>query len=94
MEKQIDLTVNNKEFNFIVELGDFHSFINEMGDNNKVQPAYAFVTRTIKHDQKDELIKLINDNPGLELELAGFLVTEYKPKVSVIVGKPKAAASK
>lgn len=94
MEKQIELTVNDTTLTFIVELGDFHAFINEMGDSNKVQPAYSFVTRTITAKQKDQLLKLINDNPGLELELAGYLVTEYKPKVNVIVGKPKAAVGK
>ena len=61
---------------------------------DKVAAAYTFVTRTIKESQKENLNKLINDNPGLELELMGHLVGEYKTNVSISVGKSKTSASK
>ena len=94
MGKKVCLTINEQDVNFEIELLDFHALQNELGPDNKVAPAHAFVTRTVVHENKDALNQLINDNPGLELELMGHLVQEYKTTVAISVKKPSSTSGK
>lgn len=94
MGKKVTLKINGQDIHFDIELLDFHSLLDELETKNKVQPSHDFVMRTVVPDDKDSLTALINDNPGLEVELMGLLMSEYKTKVAISVKKPNSTSEK
>ena len=86
MDKRIDLTVNGVELGFDVTLDAFNVYANEMQPNNKVNPSHNFLMRTVNAECKDELKKLL-ELPGIAIDVAAAVISNYKPAVTITVGK-------
>ncbi|WP_019615480.1 putative phage tail assembly chaperone [Psychromonas ossibalaenae] len=68
-KKVIIVSVGDTEFNFSPTVTDHNNYTNELMPDNKVAPAYTFLTRTVDSEQKDALIELLDSVPGLIMEL-------------------------
>ncbi|MEZ6853128.1 putative phage tail assembly chaperone [Halodesulfovibrio aestuarii] len=86
MEKTISLTVNGIDLAFDVTLEAFNTYANEMQPTDKVNPCHNFLMRTVKAEYKDALRELLNQ-PGVAIELAAAVINDYKPKVTITLGK-------
>lgn len=67
--KSIVLNIGDTEFEFTPTVNDHNNYTNDMMPDNKVAPAYAFLTRTVKNEQKEALKELLDSVPGLVMEL-------------------------
>ncbi|WP_019615091.1 putative phage tail assembly chaperone [Psychromonas ossibalaenae] len=68
-KKIIVVRVGSTELNFTPTVTDHNNYTNELMPDNKVAPAYTFLTRTVDSLQKDTLIELLDTVPGLIMEL-------------------------
>ena len=89
MEKQIKVTVNQKELAFNVTTEHYNQYINEMMPDNKIGPAKNFLVRTVDEATSKNLTELLK-LPGVELQLAGKVVNEFLPDITIELGKPSA----
>ena len=69
MSKLIELTIGDTDFEFTPTVNDHNNYTNEMTLDNKVAPAYTFLTRTVQSEQKEALKELLDTVPGLVMEL-------------------------
>lgn len=69
MKKAIVLTIGETELEFSPTVNDHNNYTNELMPDNKVAPAHTFLTRTVKPEQKEELVELLDTVPGLTMEL-------------------------
>ncbi|MGN2614692.1 putative phage tail assembly chaperone [Aliivibrio fischeri] len=67
--KAVILTIGEQDFEFTPTVNDHNNYTNEMMADNKVAPAYTFLTRTVKSEQKEALKELLDTVPGLVMEL-------------------------
>ncbi|MUJ21989.1 putative phage tail assembly chaperone [Aliivibrio fischeri] len=67
--KAVILTIGELDFEFTPTVNDHNNYTNEMMADNKVAPAYTFLTRTVKSEQKEALKELLDTVPGLVMEL-------------------------
>ena len=85
------VTIGEDELNFNVGTADFNQFINEQQPNNKIQPAYNFLQRTVAKEDKEKFKKLILKdgvpNGVLVMQVAGVLAEECGAGVEVAVKK-------
>lgn len=65
----IIVTIGAQDFEFKPTVNDHNNYTNELMPDNKVAPAYTFLTRTVKPEQKEELVELLDTVPGLTMEL-------------------------
>lgn len=89
----ITVQVLGTDYKFNVTRAAFNEFVNAMKEQSKVVPHHQFCASTICDEQKDELIDLLKCNPGSEIEIASFIVEEYKPDLGIIVKKQNSAVS-
>ncbi|WP_035075179.1 putative phage tail assembly chaperone [Maridesulfovibrio zosterae] len=82
----INVKVQDKKFDFDVELTVYNQYINEMMPNNKVTPAHNFLMRSIIPEHKDELAEMLKI-PSASLQIAAAVVEEYTPDLEITVGK-------
>lgn len=86
MNKTVELNVNGTPLAFDVTLDAFNAYLNAMQPTDKVNPSHNFLMRTVQAQHKDDLKELLAI-PGACLEIAGSVLEEYKPNVSITVGK-------
>ncbi|WP_027361097.1 putative phage tail assembly chaperone [Halodesulfovibrio aestuarii] len=86
MDKTISLTVNGTDLAFDVTLDAFNTYANEMQPTDKINPCHNFLMRTVKAECKDALRDLLT-LPGVAIELAAAVINDYKPKVTITLGK-------
>ena len=67
--KAVILAIGEQDFEFTPTVNDHNNYTNEMMADNKVAPAYTFLTRTVKSEQKEALKELLDTVPGLVMEL-------------------------
>jgi len=92
MNQLIVLEINDKELTFDVSLEAYNKYMNEMQPTNKVAPSHTFVMRTVTEESKDDVRNLLK-KPGAPLQLAGKLVEEFTPDLTIVVGKSKESPS-
>lgn len=86
MEKNITLTVGEKDFEFCVKTQVYNLFVNGIAGENKTAAAANFLTNTlVNKEQRTELKELIDS--GLGIDLAGLLAAEFRPAVEITVKK-------
>ncbi|WP_102794293.1 putative phage tail assembly chaperone [Bowmanella denitrificans] len=73
------------ELNFTVDRDKFNKYTNEISTENKVAPSHNFLVRCVNSESKDDLLKIIDENPGSEIELANVLASDYKPDIGAVV---------
>jgi len=83
MTKPVELSIGTQDFAFTPTVADHNNYINEMMPNNKVAPAHQYLTRTVKADQKEALVELLNTVPGLTMELFGEVSTASKAGIKI-----------
>ena len=86
MEKTIELEVNGSEIAFTVTPEDYNAYVNEMMPNSKVAPSHNFLVRTVAKENREALVDLLKI-PGMAINLAGAVVQEYVPEISIAVKK-------
>ena len=86
MEKTVTLEVNGSEISFNVGVDDYNAYVNEMMPNSKVAPSHNFLVRTVEKEHKEALLEALKI-PGMAINLAGALVQEYVPEISITVKK-------
>ncbi|MFT6986233.1 MAG: hypothetical protein ACJAT7_002056 [Psychromonas sp.] len=69
LAKAVIVTVGDHDLAFAPTVKDHNNYTNELTIDNKVAPAYTFLTRTVKHEQKEQLVELLDTVPGLVMEL-------------------------
>ncbi len=67
--KIITVTIGAEDFEFSPTVSDHNNYTNELSMENKVAPAYTFLTRTVKAEHKAELVELLDTVPGLTMDL-------------------------
>ena len=80
--KEITLIAGDKELKFNVGLSDY----DEMTMTDKVVPAENFLRRTLADKAQKPLLDELC-NAGLTLELAGSVIQEFRPQVTITVKK-------
>lgn len=90
MEKLITCIVNGKELVFKVTKEAYSKYINELSPANKIAPARNFLVRVVTPECKDDLRELMK-LPAVDLQLAGSILEEYLPEVTIEMGESKSA---
>lgn len=81
--KKIEMIIGEDELNFTVTLAAYNNCLNAMTESNKVAPSFNFATATVHPDDKETLMKWLDK--GLATDIAGHLMTEFRPKVQITV---------
>lgn len=89
----ITVTVGDEDLVFSADHDDFNRYINEQMPNDKVGPAYNFLSRTVIAESKDALKRIaLTENlkpKGLiVLQIAGIITQQLGGDVTVAIKKP------
>lgn len=85
-EKKITLTLGETDFCFEVTTATYNRYINEIKPDDKVSPSLRFVRiALVDKEQRDALDELCDS--GLTVDIAGLLVTEFRPDIEIEVKK-------
>ncbi|WP_345868404.1 putative phage tail assembly chaperone [Shewanella algae] len=87
MKKTITLTIAGMDISFNMTTADYNNYINEVMPDNKVAPAHNLAVRTVSDEGKEPLKKLLEQHPGLEVQLAAKLAQDFAPMVEISVKK-------
>jgi hypothetical protein len=92
----ITVTVGEEELGFNADHDDFNRYINEQMPNDKVGPAYNFLSRTVAPESKDAFKRLaltedLKPKGLIVLQIAGAITQELGGDVAVAIKKPKAS---
>ncbi|PMJ92863.1 putative phage tail assembly chaperone [Vibrio sp. 10N.261.55.A7] len=81
--KPVVLTIGETDFTFTPGVIEANNYSNEVMPDNKVVPAYNYLTRSVKSEQKDELIALLDTVPHLVMELYGMVSSNAKGDIVI-----------
>ena len=84
--KEITLAIGDSDLKFKVDTAEYNRYLDEMGMNDKVVPAENFLRRTLADKAQKPLLDELC-NAGLTLELAGSVIQEFRPQVTITVKK-------
>lgn len=84
--KEITLAIGDSDLKFKVDTAEYNRYLDEMGMNDKVVPAENFLRRTLADKEQRPLLDAACDD-GLTLEIAGSLIKEFRPQVTITVKK-------
>jgi hypothetical protein len=95
-ESQITVSVGDKDLVFNAGHEDFNRFINEQMPNDKVGPAYNFLSRTVTDESRDAFKRIaltedLKPKGMIVLQIAGVITQELGGDVQVAIKKPKAS---
>ncbi len=93
MNKTIELEINDVDVTFKVTMAAYNQYVNTTAPNNKIQPAHNFCMNTVDDGSKAKLREMIKQ-PGMALHIAGAIVEEYQPDISITVKKSKGEPEK
>lgn len=83
--KVIVVTVGIVDFKFAPTVQDANNYMNELMPDNKVVPAYNYLSRTVDPDQRTALCELLDTVPGLVTELHAKVSAEAKGGVTITI---------
>lgn len=90
---EITVTVGEQDLVFDVAMDDYNRFINETLPNDKVNPAFNLLSRTVKESDKEAFKKIVlvdgKPNGMIVMQIAGVVVGEMGGEVSISIKKPK-----
>lgn len=93
MKKEITLTVNDVDIDFVVDAFTYEKYLDEVRQSKKVGPSKNFVTRCVTEGSKAKLKEVMSECPSAVFEIIEALIEEYTPDVTVTVKKSKAKPS-
>lgn len=85
--KPVEVTIGDTDFEFTPTVQDANNYTNDMMPNNKVAPAYTYLTRTVKPEQKAALTELLDSVPGLTIELYATVSNASKGGIEITLKK-------
>lgn len=93
MAAMATVTIGETDFDFKYETESFNQYLNEQMPNDKINPAFNFLMRTVVDEQKEQLKQtLLNGqtvNGVVALQVAGVLAQQYSGGVNISLKKPK-----
>jgi len=87
-KQAIELTISGIDYTFNVTREEYNGFVNKVGAQ-KVGPAFNFLTATIETDSRTQLVHLMRNTPGAEMEIVQLVIEEYVPDLDIVVKKRK-----
>lgn len=81
--KTISMTVAGVALTFEPNKTAFNGLMNEVTATNKMAPMVTYLGRIVSPDSKDALTQLIDDYPGVELQIAEKVNSIYSPQVEI-----------
>ncbi len=95
---EITVEVGDKELRFDVSMSDYNKFINETLPNDKVNPAFNLLSRTVKDDDKEAFKKAAmvdgEVNGMVVMTMAGVVIGDMGGTVDISIKKPKSSQQK
>ncbi len=92
------VTIADNDIEFDVSVDDFNQYLNEQMPNDKVAPAFNFLSRTVVEKDKETLKKLVltggKPNGMIVMQVAGVLAAEVGGGVNISLKKPKPSPEK
>lgn len=67
--RAVIVSVDDVDFEFSPSVMDHNNYTNDLMPDNKVAPAYTFLTRTVKVEQKEALTELLDNVPGFLMDI-------------------------
>lgn len=94
MSEPIIVTIGTDELTFNADDEDFNQYLNEQTANDKISPAWNFISRTVDEGSRALLNNLAltdtNKPRGIiVLQIAAVIVQELGGDLSITVKKPK-----
>lgn len=79
----INMTVAGQPLGFEPNRTAYNNFINEMSMTSKIAPTVTYLGRIVLTESKDALDKLLEEYPGVELQIAEAVNNLYSPRVEI-----------
>lgn len=92
-EQIIEMTAGDVDLTFIVNRDSYNKYINSVTPQSKVAPSHNFLMNTVHEDSRPALRKFLEDTPGGEIQLAGFVLEQYTPDLNLVVKRSSSAQS-
>lgn len=87
------VAIGDKDIDFNVGVDEFNQYLNEQMPNDKVNPAFNFLMRTVTDDHKEDLKRLVMKdgkvNGMAALQIAGVLAEQFSGGLNISLKKPK-----
>lgn len=84
VKDSVTINVSGTDFTFVRDDAAYDAMVNEIEGNNKTTPIKDYLLTTVKRDQREELLSVINV-PGLAFQLAGAVNKVLVPKIEITV---------
>jgi hypothetical protein len=84
-QKSMTVTVCGEDVSFTVGREDYNWYINNITQSNKVAPSHNFLMRVVDPHSHETLKKILADNAGAEVQLAGAILEGYTPDLELVV---------
>lgn len=81
--KTITMTVAGVPLTFEPNKTAFNGLMNEVTQTNKMAPMVTYLGRIVSTDSKAALTQLLDDYPGVELQIAEKVNSIYSPVVEI-----------
>ena len=92
--QKIEITVMGKDLIFCPERQDYNRYINSITPKDKVSPSHNFLVSVVDDASKNDLMTILKNYPGAELELAAVVIEQYVPDLGIVVKKHKPLPTK
>lgn len=86
-------TLGNTDVEFDIGRDDYNKYINGITASSKVAPSHNFLMATVNENHKAALREFLDNTPGGEIQLAGALLEQYTPDLTIVVKKSSSAQS-
>lgn len=86
-EQSITVTVMGKDLKFVITRDAYNKYINAMLPTNKIAPSHNFLVSVVDSENREDLLSILNSVPGSEIQIAGALIEDYIPDLSIVVKK-------
>ena len=84
-QKTMTVTACGEDLSFTVGREDYNWYINNITQTNKVAPSHNFLMRVVDAHSTETLKKILADNVGAEVQIAGAILENYTPDLEMVV---------
>jgi hypothetical protein len=92
-EETLTADVCGKTLSFRIGRADYNKYINSVTQKDKVAPSHNFLMQTVTPESAADLKKILEENPGADVQLASAVLEEYTPDLGIVVKKSSSAQS-
>lgn len=83
-------TILGNDYEFVVGRDDYNKYINSVTAKEKVAPSHNFLMQTVSPASLEQLKKVLEENPGAEVQIASAILEDYTPDLGIVVKKSSA----